>query len=43
MMYEKIKEYYEAGVWSEERVRKAVELGKLSVKEYEEITGLKYE
>lgn len=41
-MYEKVKKYYEAGLWSEERVRKAVELGRLSAGEYEEITGLKY-
>ena len=42
-MYERVKKYYEAGVWSEGRVRKAVELGKLSASEYEQITGLKYD
>ena len=41
-MYEKIEKYYEAGVWSEERVRAAVERGVLSAVEYEEITGMKY-
>ncbi|MBQ7220825.1 MAG: XkdX family protein [Synergistaceae bacterium] len=41
-MYEKIRKYYESGLWSEGRVRKAVELGKLSAGEYEAITGLKY-
>ena len=42
-MYEKVKKYYDAGVWSELRVRKAVECGVISAEEYEEITGLKYE
>ena len=39
MMLEKVKKYYAAGVWSEERVRKLVEVGKLSREEYEEVTG----
>ncbi len=41
-MKEKIRMYYESGVWSEERVRKAVELGVLRAEEYEEVTGLRY-
>ena len=42
MMYEKIKKYYEAGVWSEGRVKDAVEKGCISAEEYEEITGEKW-
>ena len=40
-MYAKIRRYYELGLWSELRVRKAVELGVLSESEYEEIVGKK--
>ncbi len=40
--YERIKRYYEMGVWSAARVRDAVERGVLSATEYEEITGEKY-
>ena len=36
------EEYYERGYWSESRVRDAVEKGKLSEAEYEEITGKEY-
>ena len=39
---EKVKEYYELGLWGEVRLRDAVELGKLSEEEYEEITGKEY-
>lgn len=39
---EKVKHYYDIGVWSEQRVRKAVEKGALSEAEYEAITGSKY-
>ncbi len=41
-MFEKVKKYYEAGYWEKSRVRKAVEKGKLSEEEYEEITGEEY-
>ena len=38
-MYEKIKEYYNAGLWSEERVRNMVIKGIITEEEYYEITG----
>lgn len=41
-MYEKIKAWYELGVWSEERVRNAVEKGKITAEQYQTITGKKY-
>lgn len=43
MMYEKIRKYYEAGVWGEDRVRRAVEKGVISEEEYARITGKSYE
>lgn len=36
---EKIKEYYERGMWNKARVDKALELGKITKAEYEEIMG----
>lgn len=41
-MYERIKKYYELGVWSKERVRQAVVKGWLSAEEYRGITGEDY-
>lgn len=41
-MYEKIKEYYEKGLWKKSQVRDAVVKGKITVQEYEEITGDPY-
>lgn len=41
-MYEKIKAWYELGVWSEERVRNAVEKGKITPEQYTQITGKTY-
>lgn len=41
-MVEKIKRYYDEGLWSEERVRKMVELGKITKKQFKEITGAAY-
>ena len=41
MMKEKVKKYYEAGVWSEERVRNAVLRGWISESDYAEIVGEK--
>ena len=38
-MYEKIKEYYNAGLWSEERVRNMVIKGVITEEEFYEITG----
>ena len=38
-MFEKIKKYYDAGVWNEKRVRDAVEKGVITAKQYKEITG----
>ncbi len=41
-MYEKIKAWYELGVWNEERVRNAVVKGKITADEYTQITGKAY-
>ena len=38
-MYEKIKEYYNAGLWSEERVRTMVIKGIITEEEFYDITG----
>ena len=38
-MYEKIKGYYNAGLWSEERVRNMVIKGVITEEEFYEITG----
>ena len=38
-MYEKIKEYYDTGLWSEERVRNMVIKGIIKEEEFYEITG----
>ena len=38
-MYEKIKEYYNTGLWSEERVRNMVVKGVITEEEYYRITG----
>ena len=38
-MYEKVKKYYEAGLWSEERVRKAVAKNVITPEQFKEITG----
>ena len=42
-MFEKIKSWYESGIWSKEWVRNAVVKGKITADEYEEITGEVYE
>ena len=39
---EKVKRYYDLGLWSEQRVKNAVEKGAVSSDEYEAITGRKY-
>ena len=41
-MYEKIKEYYNTGLWSEERVRNMVIKGVITEEEFYEITGKFY-
>lgn len=38
-MKEKIKKWYEQGLWTEEMVRNAVIKGKLTEDEYREIVG----
>ena len=42
MMYEKVKRWYELGLWSEQRVKNAVQKGAISAEEYEAITGAEY-
>ena len=41
-MYEKIKEYYNTGLWSEERVRNMVVKGIITEEEYASIVGKEY-
>ena len=41
-MYEKIKEYYERGLWSEARVREAVARNVITPEQFKEITGKDY-
>ena len=38
-MYEKIKGYYDTGLWSEERVRNMVIKGIITEEEFYDITG----
>ena len=38
-MFEKIKKYYELGVWSEHRVREAVAKDIITAEEFKAITG----
>ena len=38
-MYEKIKEYYNTGLWSEARVRNMVIKGIITAEEFYDITG----
>ena len=40
--FEKIKLYYEMGLWDIERVKNAVIKGKITAEQYEEITGEEY-
>ena len=42
-MYEKIKKYYDTGLWSEERVRNMVIKGIITEEEYKDIVGNEYE
>ena len=38
-MFDKIKLYYQTGVWSEQRVREAVAKGIINGEQFKEITG----
>ena len=40
--FEKIKLYYETGLWDINRVKDAVVKGKITAEQYEEITGQDY-
>lgn len=42
-MYDKIKEYYDTGLWSEERVRNMVIKGIITEEEYASIVDKEYE
>ena len=42
-MYEKVKSYYDTGLWSEVRVRNMVIKGIITEEEYKAIIGKKYE
>ena len=42
-MYEKIKKYYDTGLWSEERVANMVIKGVITEEEFYDIVGKKYE
>ncbi len=42
MTFEKIKEYYDRGLWNKEMVRNAVIKGKITEAQYKEITGEDY-
>ena len=41
--FEKIKIYYEMGLWDIERVKNAVIKGKITVEQFKEITGQDYD
>lgn len=41
--YDKVKYYYDHGLWTIEQVRKAVEKGWITAEEYKDITGEDYE
>lgn len=40
--YDKIKNYYDKGLWTKEQVKVAVEKCKITKEEYKEITGEDY-
>ena len=42
-MYDKIKSYYDTGLWSEERVRNMVIKGIITEEEYKNIVDKEYE
>ena len=41
-MFEKIKKFYDLGLWTKDMVKDAVVKGIITPEEYEEITGEKY-
>lgn len=41
--FEKVKYYYDNGLWNIDRVKKAVAKGWIAEKEYKEITGEDYQ
>ena len=41
-MFEKIKTYYDSGLWSKERVRNMVVKGVITAEEYKEIVKEEY-
>ena len=41
-MYEKVKRYYELGVWDEARVKNAVLKGAITPEQFKDITGKDY-
>ena len=41
--YEKVKAYYDTGLWSKTKVKNAVVHGWITAAEYEEITGEPYQ
>ena len=43
MWFERIKRFYDRGLWTKEMVAEAVEYGKIIAQEYEEITGEAYQ
>lgn len=42
MMFEKIKRFYDEGLWTKAMVRNAVKKGKITAEQYEEIVGEPY-
>lgn len=43
MSYERVKHYYDAGLWSKPMVKMAVRKGIITKAQYKEITGEDYE
>lgn len=43
MMFEKVKKFYDMGLYSKAQVAQFVRKGKLTAEEYETITGEKYD
>ena len=41
-MYDKIKSYYDSGLWNENRVKNMVVKGVITKEEYESIVGKEY-
>lgn len=43
MSYERIKYFFEAGLWNKQMVKKAVQKGVITKEQYAKITGEEYE